>query len=283
MRIARFTGVFYLLFTVVMFSIQTRIIFPGQDTQGQPFAEVRPRPGTELVRLQTADGIRIVALHGPALYPDGSPDPHAADRPTLLYFYGNAMCLSSSEAEFDRFRRLGLNVMIPEYVGYGMSGGKVSERGCQQTADAAYEHLVETRRIKPGRIVLGGWSLGGAVAIDLASRKPAAGLIAFSSFTSGVDMAHKIVPFLPASLLLRHRFDNIGKIPRITCPILIGHGRQDRIVPFDMGRRLAKAARAPVTTLWIDEGDHNDFFDAGGPRVARTVGHFVNKTLAVNR
>ena len=283
MRIARITGVFYLLFTAVMFTIQTRIIFPGQDTQGQPFAEVRPGPGTELVRLQTSDGIRIVALHGPALYPDGSPDPHAADRPTLLYFYGNAMCLRFSEGEFDRFRRLGLNVMIPEYVGYGMSGGKVSERGCQQTADAAYEHLAKTRGIEPGRIVVGGWSLGGAVAIDLASRKPTAGLIAFSSFTSGVDMAHKIVPFLPASLLLRHRFDNLGKIPRITCPILIGHGRQDRIVPFDMGMRLAKAAKAPVTTLWIDGADHNDFFDVAGPRVDRAMLRFIEELPAKSR
>ena len=103
-------------------------------------------------------------------------------------------------------------MLIPEFVGYGMSGGSPSERGCQDTADAAYEYLVETRGIEPERIVVGGWSLGGAVAVDLASRTPVAGLIMFSSFTSGVDMAHRIVPFLPVSLLLRHRFDNIGKI-----------------------------------------------------------------------
>jgi uncharacterized protein len=275
MRIGRIPALVYLGFTVVMFSLQTRIIFPGQETQGRPSAEVRPRPGTELVHLETHQGTPVFALFGPALTADGRPDPRAADRPTLLYFYGNAMCLRYSETEFEQFRRLGLNVLIPEFIGYGMSGGKPSERGCQATADAAYDYLVRTRGIKPNRIVAGGWSLGGAVALDLASRKEVGGLILFSSFTSGVDMAHRIVPFLPASVLLRHRFDNIGKIKRVTCPILIGHGRLDRIVPFEMGEKLAGAAKSPVTTLWIDEADHNDFYEVGGRRVDRAIVRFV--------
>jgi fermentation-respiration switch protein FrsA (DUF1100 family) len=221
-------------------------------------------------------GVPIVALYGPALTPDGRPDPRATDRPTLLYFYGNAMCLKYSEVEFEQFRRLGMNVMIPEFVGYGMSGGKPSERGCQATADAAYDHLVRTRRIRPERIIVGGWSLGGAAAVDLASRKPAGGLIMFSSFTSGVDMAHRIVPFLPASVLLRHRFNNLSKIKQVNCPILIGHGRRDRLVPFEMGERLAAAAKSPVTTLWIDEADHNDFYEVGGRRVAQAILRFAD-------
>ena len=60
------------------------------------------------------------------------------------------MCLNFARDEFERFRRLGVNVLIPEYVGYGMSGGKPSERGCRGTADAAYEYLVRTRGIEPG-------------------------------------------------------------------------------------------------------------------------------------
>lgn len=276
---ARALAIIYLIFGAVMFSLQTRIIFPGQDTQGQPYAEVRPRAGTELVPLQTEDGVRVVALSGPALGPDGRPDRHADDRPTLLWFYGNAMCLKDTEGKFEQFRRMGINVMIPDYVGYGMSGGKPSERGCRQTADAAYEYLVRTRGARPDRIVAGGWSLGGAVAIDLASRREVAGLIVFSAFTSGVDMARRIAPFLPASLLLRHRFDSIRKIPTIACPILIGHGRRDGIVPFDMGERLARAARAPVTTLWVDDADHNDFFAVAGRRVDRAMIRFIDEVF----
>src|SRR5262249_51205161 len=109
MRIARLAAVIYLGFLTVLYSLQTRLIFPGQETQGQAFAEVRPRPGTELIRLKTHRGESIVALYGPALTPGGQPHPQAADRPTLIYFYGNAMCLSYARSEFDQFRRLGLN------------------------------------------------------------------------------------------------------------------------------------------------------------------------------
>jgi fermentation-respiration switch protein FrsA (DUF1100 family) len=282
MRIARILTIVYLGYAAMLFSLQTRMIFPGHETQGQPYAEVRPRPGTELVRLKTRQGESIVALFGPALTADGRPDPQAARRPTLLFFYGNGMCLSYSRDEFERFRRLGLNVLIPEYVGYGMSGGSPSERGCQATADAAYEYLVATRGVKPDELVIGGWSLGGAVAVDLASRRPAAGLIMFSSFTGGVEMGRRIAPFLPVSLLLRHRFDNLGKIRSVTCPILIGHGRRDSIVPFDMGKRLAAAAKAPVTTLWIDEADHNDFLDVAGRRLDRAITRFVDELPRAN-
>jgi uncharacterized protein len=282
MRIARLLTLLYLGYAAMLFSLQTRMIFPGHDTQGQPYAEFKPRPGTELVRLKTRQGESIVALFGPALTADGRPDPQAARRPTLLFFYGNGMCLSYSRDEFERFRRLGLNVLIPEYVGYGMSGGSPSERGCQATADAAYEYLVATRGVKPDELVIGGWSLGGAVAVDLASRRPAAGLIMFSSFTGGVEMGRRIAPFLPVSLLLRHRFDNLGKIRSVTCPILIGHGRRDSIVPFDMGKRLAAAAKAPVTTLWIDEADHNDFLDVAGRRLDRAITRFVDELPRAN-
>ena len=98
MRIARLLALVYLGIAAVMFSIQTRIIFPGHETQGQAYAEVRPRPGTELVRLQTPAGSGSSHSSGPALRADGRPDPRASDRPTLLYFYGNGMCLNYARA-----------------------------------------------------------------------------------------------------------------------------------------------------------------------------------------
>jgi fermentation-respiration switch protein FrsA (DUF1100 family) len=280
MRIARIGVLSYLGYLTLLYSFQTRLIFPGQETRGKDFAQVRPRPGTgtELVRLHTHGGEPIVALLGPALTADGRPDPDADARPTLIYFYGNAMCLRYAAEDFERYRRLGLNVLIPEYVGYGMSGGSPSERGCQGTAEAAYDYLVSQRHIPPSRIIVGGWSLGGAVAIDLAYRKPVAGLIVFSAFTSGVEMGRRIAPFLPVSLLLRHRFDNLHKIARVKCPILIGHGRRDEIVPFPMGQRLAEAAKVKVMTLWIDDAAHNDFYDVAGPEVDRAVMRFLEET-----
>jgi uncharacterized protein len=274
-KIVRLPLMVFLGFLLVLFAFQDLIIFPGASTQGTAAAIVRPRPGTELVKLATPPGERVVALFGPALTPEGKPDPQASTRPALIYFYGNAMCLAYAEPEFDRFRRLGLNVIIPDYVGYGMSEGRPSEKGCQATADAAYDYLVTTRGIDTGQIISAGWSLGGAVAIDLASRRKVAGLIAFSTFTSGVEMARRILPFVPVSLLLRHRFDSQRKIAKIRCPTLIGHGRDDALVPFTMGGKLAKSADGPVTTLWIDRAEHNDFYDVGDRRIDEAITKFV--------
>ena len=275
MKVARIVVVAYLGTVAVLFSLQTRMIFPGASTQGHPDAEFRPRDGTELVKLKTKGGDTVVALFGGAILPDGRPDPRAADRPTMIFFYGNGMCLKFATVQLEEFRRLGVNVLIPEYVGYGMSSGSASEKGCQATSLAAYDYIVAERKVDPNRIIAAGWSLGGAVAIDLASQKEVGGLIAFSSFTSGVEMGRRMLPFVPVSLLLRHRFDNIQKIARVTCPTLIGHGRWDRIIPFEMGEELAAKAGGPVTTLWIDQADHNDFFEVGGKRIDQAIARFA--------
>lgn len=188
------------------------------------------------------------------------------------------MCLKDAMFEFEHFRRLGLNVMIPEFVGYGMSAGKPSETGCRETADAAFAHLQGRKDINPKKVVAAGWSLGGAVAVDLAARKPVAGLIAFSTFTSMAEMSRRSFPFLPATLLLRHRFDSEAKMSHITCPMLLGHGRKDEIVPAKMLDRLAAAAnKAPVMKFIVDDAGHNDFYAVGQEQIFQAMGRFLGQ------
>lgn len=261
-------------FLAVLFLLQDRVIFPGTSTQGTPQSVVHPPPGTTLLTLQTKHGQRVAALYGPALQPDGKPHPDPASRPALVYFYGNAMCLAYSEPEFDRFRRLGLNVIIPDFLGYGQSGGKASEVGCRETAETAYQAL-RKRGFPANRIIAGGWSLGGAVAIDLASRQQVGGLIAFSTFTNTHDMASRILPVPLPRFMFVHKFDSLSKIPHITCPILLGHGRKDPLVPFSMFEQLAKAAQAPLTKVIVDEAEHNDFYDVGDKQIDVAVRQFV--------
>lgn len=282
-RVGRWTirflqlGVLLILVVLaVLFSLQAKIIFPGSATQGDPSAVVEPRPGEELVRLKTARGDSMVALFGPALRADGVLDPQAATRPTVLYFYGNGMCLRDTDNVSRQLRMLGVNVLVPEYVGYGMSSGSAGEAGCFATADAAYDHLLKRKDVDPTRIVAAGWSLGGAVAIDLASRRPVAGLMSFCTFTSLTDMARKNFPYLPAALLLRHKFDNAPKIARVKCPILLGHGRRDNMIPFEMCDSLAERAKSPVTRLTIDLAGHNDFYSVGGERVFDAIRRFLD-------
>jgi pimeloyl-ACP methyl ester carboxylesterase len=275
-RLLRSFVLVYLGVMGILYFIQTSIIFPGAQTQGQAFAVVYPPTGTELVHLKSVSGEQIVALFGPALDADGRPHPDAAHRPSLIYFYGNGMCLRDTLYDIDRFRRLGLNVLAPDYVGYGMSSGRPSERGCYETADACYDYLIARKDIDESKVVAGGWSLGGAVAIDLAARRPIARLAIFSSFTSMRDMARRSFPFLPVSLLLRHRFESDRKLPEVRCPILIGHGQADTLVPAGMSDRLASVARTEVTRLNIEGADHNDFFATGGSNIFEALEQFLD-------
>lgn len=265
----------FMLLIALLYFQQDGLIFPGAASRGQPWAVAEPPAGTELVPLQAA-GARTVGLFGPALSANGATAADASRRPTLLYFYGNGMCLKDAVPDLERFRRLGVNVFVPEYVGYGMSTGRPSEAACYATAAAAYDHLCLRLDIDPRRIVPAGWSLGGAVAIDLASERPVAGLATFCAFTSMEDMARRLYPAVPAGLLLRHRFASERKIARVTCPILIGHGTEDSAIPFDMAGRLERAAGGPVTRLNVEGAGHNDFFDSGGDQVGRALTRFLN-------
>ncbi len=274
--IGRLAVVVLVGFIALLYLIQDQMIFPGASTQGRPESTVRAPgpPGPQLIRPETRGGVSIAALFGPALLPDGRNHPDAPSRPALLYFYGNAMCLAYCEPEFLRFRRLGLNVLIPDYMGYGMSGGKASEVGCRETGEACYAWLLQ-QGIPADRILVGGWSLGGAVAIDLASRKSVGGLIAFSTFTSTHDMALSIVPIPLPRFMFSHKFDSLTKIASMTCPILLGHGRLDRLVPFPMHARLAAAVRAPLTTFVVEDAEHNDFYDVGGRQIDEALRRFL--------
>lgn len=255
--------------------LQSHLIFPGHATQGRADAYFKPDAGCERVELSTADGDRVAALFARALDADGRPLDEARPLPTVIYFYGNGMCLAHSVEQIDRFRRLGVHVVCPDYVGYGQSGGNPSERAFEQTAEAAWDFATSRPEVDPDRIVACGWSIGGAVAIDLAVRKPVAGLIVFCTFTNLRDMTRRVLPIVPARLLLRHRFENLEKIRAIDCPILIGHGTSDRLVPASMSDRLAKAAGGRVERISV-ESDHNDFFTQGSGRIFGAVDRFFD-------
>jgi|CZKI01.1.fsa_nt_gi fermentation-respiration switch protein FrsA (DUF1100 family) len=257
-------------------SIEKSVVFPGADSQGRPDAVIPPGGDYELVPLRTRDGTTIVAQFGRALGPAGGPAEDVKGAPTVIFFYGNGAYAAQMGAEFSRFRRLGMNVLLPEYPGYGMSGGKPSERGCYEAADAAYDYLHRRPGIDRGRIVAAGWSMGSSVAIDLAGRRKVAALVTVSAFTTLPDVARALQPWLPVSLIIRSRFDSIGKIPAVTCPILIVHGSRDEIVPPAMAAKLAAAARTRVVSYTVAGGGHNDVFAVGGDELWESVRGFIS-------
>jgi pimeloyl-ACP methyl ester carboxylesterase len=265
-----------------LYFAQTRLIFAGHVTQGKPYAVVKPEVGTELVPLRTQCGQKTFAYFGPATTIDGQILPDARARPTILFFYGNKGSLADPHVThlFDGLRRrLGVNVLIPEYLGYGMSTGDACEAGCYSTANAAYAHLLQRTDIDPTKIIAAGASLGGAVAIDLASRENLAGLITLITFTSMPDMARLIQPTLPIWRFIKHRFESEQKMPRVKCPSLIIHSTGDALVPYEMADRLAGACGGPVSRVKIDGAGHNsvEMLEGGGGIIYEAMKTFLSK------
>jgi pimeloyl-ACP methyl ester carboxylesterase len=257
--------------------MQEQGIFPGHWSQGHPVARFNAPYGTELLEFTTRSGETAAALHAAATDHAGNILPDAAHRPSMLFCYGNDMYLSMSVPIVQLLSRLGVNVLAPEYLGYGLSEGKPSEAGCYATADAAYDYL----RDRSETIFVGGCSLGGAVAIDLAARQPVAGLATIVTFTSMADMVRLFYPYLPMRLILKYRFDNLTKIQRVKCPVLIGHSTGDRLIPYSMADRLAAAAKTPVSRLTIADAEHNptSMIEMAGEQILNTMAQFFATCL----
>jgi hypothetical protein len=270
----------YVLVVVLITAFQKYLIYPGASTQGKPDARLGPSSRYELLNLTTASGAHAAAIFAKASNISGDNN-SAAKKPTVIFFYGNGSCMAYSTDTMEDFRHLGCNVMIPEYLGYGMSGGKVSETGCYETANAAYDYLLHRPEVDPKQIIVAGWSIGSAVAIDLAARKPVAGLVTFSAFTSMADMAHELYPWLPTSLMVTQKFESLKKIRTIGCPIFLAHGTRDSLVPSRMSQKLADAATSPVMVYHVQDGDHNDIFEMGGNALMDKVGKFIDSLPAV--
>ena len=222
----------------------------------------------ERVEIAAEDGIKLVSWVIPA----------AGDSPGLwlVICHGNAGNLS----EFDRpvhyagLRQLGLNLLAFDYRGYGESGGAPSEAGLHRDADAAYRYLTNQRGIPASRIILFGHSLGSAVAVDLASRVPTAGLIVEGAFTSATDRGQELYPYIPVRWIAKSRFSSVAKISRITVPKLFLHANGDEVIPLAHGRRLYEAAPPPKTFVEL-HGGHGDAFDVDSARYFGSIASFL--------
>jgi fermentation-respiration switch protein FrsA (DUF1100 family) len=217
------------------------------------------------LRLRTADGETLHAWFLPA----GTP---AAV--TLLFLHGNAGNISHRLDKLAILRGLGVDVLILDYRGYGGSTGTPDEKGTYRDADAAYDWLVQERKVDRGRVVLYGESLGAAVAVDVAARRPVGGLIMESAFSSGVEVGQEIFPFLPLRLLVRNRYESSAKIGRVRAPVLILHSRDDEFFKWRHPQRLLDAANEPKRLVEL-RGGHNDAFLVSEPTYRRALAEFL--------
>lgn len=233
---------------------ETRIVFQG----GRPLGQARPAAPFEQIDLPRSDGARQFAFKMPH---DGNADSLA----WVLYLHGNAATIGSrlNVSRCEHLRALGLNVLAVEYRGYGGLDGVPGEAAVTDDARAGYEYLRTTLHVPAGRIIIYGWSLGAAIAVDLASTVPSGAVVLEGAPASLVDIGQRQYPYVPVRLLMRNPFDSIPKVTRIHAPMLFLHSPEDAVIPIAEGRRLFEAAPSPKTFVEI-HGGHINSSDVDG-------------------
>jgi fermentation-respiration switch protein FrsA (DUF1100 family) len=208
--------------------------------------------GASDVWMEAQDGVR---LHGWWVAASGS---HLA----TLFLHGNAGNVTDRIDHIREIVAAGSSVLMLDYRGYGKSGGRPTEKGLYEDSEAGYIHLHE-QGYRSQQIILHGESLGSAVVVDLAYRRPCAGLVLEAPFSSASDVAATVLPVLGPALV--RSYNSIPKIRWLLMPKLFVQGDRDEIIPLRLGQALYAAAQGPKS-FWVVEGaGHNDIVEKAGP------------------
>jgi len=243
----------YLLVLLLLWALQTRILFPG--TPGGAL-----RPDAERIQFATPDGAQLRGVHY-------APSRPAALGPVLIGFGGNAWS-GHEMAEYlhDLFPES--DVIVFNYRGYAPSGGTPS--AAVLVADAPLIHDWVATRF-PGRpIVAVGFSVGTGVAAGLARDRKLAGLILATPFDSLGRVASDHYPWVPVRLLFRHPMPVTDWLARVETPVAIIAGGSDTLIPPARTQALRRSVPNLVFDRTIAGAGHNDIYRRSDFRASMT-------------
>lgn len=247
-------GVAYGGAVAFMYTYQNRLMYPGSETTVSP----------EAVGLEPVGEVRIEAPDGVALRSWWMPP--APGRPVVLYFHGNAGSLADRRVKFERFAEAGYGLLMPAYRGYSGNDGRPSQELLVQDAQAAGSWL--SVHGYGEQVILFGESLGSAVALHVADKVKPRAIVLEGAFDSAAAMAQARYPILPASLLIKDRWDSVDRAPDVSVPVLMLHSENDRVVPIKHALRLFERFREPKHFVRIERANHVDLFEHGGAEIA---------------
>ncbi len=236
----------YLCWVWFLYVMQARILFPGWT---MPFDAVEPPVGTEIMTVDVGRGEQTQAWYRPGLGRDA-----AHPGPLVVFAHGNAEVVDEWAWLLDRYHQWGVSVLLPEYRGYGRSGGEPSQKALTADAIEFFERVINRPEIDRNAIIYHGRSVGTGVVCQLAKHRAPNAMILESPFTSVASMTAR---YLAPAPMLKHPFRNDEVIRSLHVPLLIFHGGRDNIVPIRHGRKLRDLARDAELIEFPDKG-HND-------------------------
>ncbi|MAT97880.1 MAG: hypothetical protein CL608_12110 [Anaerolineaceae bacterium] len=261
--------IIYLGVCLLLTVFQRNLIYiPTRENTIDPMAYALPASRIEACSFTGEDGIEVRGWQIAAQKQMADKVPHTERRAAII-FHGNGHHRGGRGYLFQLFNALDCDVFIFDYLGYGETEGSPSETANVANALHQWKQITGEWGYQPDNIVIFGESLGGGVATQAISQICSSGtapraLILRSTFSSLVDAAGYHYPWLPVRLLLRDRYLSTDAIRNVTCPILVIHGTEDEIVPYELGERLYNAAPAqsasgiPKEMLKLIGADHNN-------------------------
>ncbi|MEZ5690441.1 MAG: alpha/beta hydrolase [Rickettsiales bacterium] len=262
MRILYSLIAIYLIVLAVVAVFQRKLLYIPDRNIGEP--EQYGLLGFHEYFVKTDDNISIQLWYKPA----------EDNKPTIVYFHGNASHMGNRAGIYSALTNHGLGVLAVSYRGYGKSAGNPSERGLYKDARAAIYFLNESMRLPLNKIIIYGESLGTGVSTKIASEYDVGAVILQAPYISAIKRASEIYFFFPVNLVMLDKFNSISRIDRINCPLLILHGKQDEVIPSYHSETLLKEAVQPKKAIFFDDVGHNNF-DSG--KVAEEIMRFLKE------
>jgi len=177
----------------------------------------------------------------------------------IIYYGGNSEDIYLSKDQFSSY--VDTAVLLVNYRGYGISTGIPGEKQFYEDALAVFDEVRVA--YAPSTLFLMGKSLGAAVACCVARRRWASAIILVTPFDSLETLAKKRYPYIPVSLVLRHKFPAAQHLEEVQIPALVLDAGLDRIVPATATEKLLMHMKMKKKVVCIEEAEHNtiELFD----------------------
>ena len=264
-NVARSLGVaIALLFGLTQLLRRTSMFFPSRYPEGR-WDQTFSQPHSE-VQFTTDDGVR---LHGWWFQ-------QSASAPSLIWCHGNGGNITDRAATAARLAGYGVNVLIFDWRGYGRSEGTPSEAGLFRDGLAAWDFVHQQAPQSP--ICLYGESLGGPFAASVARLRKTKCVVIENSFPSLADVGNTLYAPLPLGWFAPFALRTADWLNQAGVPVLVLHGRQDRVIPFTLGQRLYDQLRVPKAFLISEHAGHCEIPTAEGQRYYDAVAGWVLRT-----
>ena len=248
LSIITFILLIYLSVLVYLFFFQRNLLYLPNENN---YSGDKIKVDIEEVQIKTSDNINLLGWF------------HKKDLnkfKTIVYFHGNAGKLENRIHKLNHFKDMDINFLIISWRGFSENSGKPTEQGLYKDGKSAIDWL-KNMGLDDKDIILYGESLGTGIAIEIAQNKNFAGLILETPFTSMIDAAKNVYPYIPVGLLLKDRYENDKKIKNINIPLLVMHGEKDQIIPFEMGKKIYEIANKPKYSYFTKYDDHMMEYD----------------------